>query len=365
MVSEGLRLLHGGAIAAPLTGPALDPVAFQDGCLRAFEASQVARGFAQTTMDNGAGVLERFLSACDCPAWEVTREDVDRVVAGLVAQGLSAATRRGYVQTFKGFHAFLSARKAGEIETAFGVRIVDPVDEFNAARHVDSSSPSASAPPSPERMEEFFDFLKERVATARKYTTAGRDYALYRTLYLAGLRAEESACLDRADVHFGRGPFGKIHVRFGKGAKTSGPRPRWVPMLDGLDLVLGWYLNEIAPRLGDGPALFCDEGGGRIHRGTIRNRLAHLLDLEARARGEHPLPDSVLTRFSPHTLRHACATRNYERGVDLVAIQQMLGHWHVGTTMRYVTPSATFIEDAYRRAVSGTLTGLEGDPDAD
>jgi integrase/recombinase XerD len=40
-------------------------------------------------------------------------------------------------------------------------------------------------------------------------------------------------------------------------------------------------------------------------------------------------------------------------------------HWHVGTTMRYVTPSATFIEDAYRRAVSGTLAGLEGDGDAD
>jgi site-specific recombinase XerD len=51
--------------------------------------------------------------------------------------------------------------------------------------------------------------------------------------------------------------------------------------------------------------------------------------------------------------------------VDLVAIQQMLGHWHVGTTMRYVTPSATFIEDAYRRAVSGALTSLEGASGAD
>src|SRR5256885_5771046 len=124
-------------------------------------------------------------------------------------------------------------------------------------------------------MEEFFDFLKERIAGARKYAAAGRDYALYRTLYLAGLRAEESASLDRADVHFGRGPFGKLHVRFGKGARTSGPRPRWVPMLDGLDLILRWYLEEIRPRLGDGPALFCDEGGepGRV-------------------------------RFSPHTLRH-------------------------------------------------------------
>jgi len=27
--------------------------------------------------------------------------------------------------------------------------------------------------------------------------------------------------------------------------------------------------------------------------------------------------------------------------------------------MRYVTPSATFVEDAYRRAISATLAGLE------
>lgn len=83
VVTDGLRLLRGGAAIAPILDPQLDPVAFQDACLRSFEASQVARGFAQTTMDNGAGVLERFLVSCGRPAWEVTREDVDRVVAGL------------------------------------------------------------------------------------------------------------------------------------------------------------------------------------------------------------------------------------------------------------------------------------------
>jgi integrase/recombinase XerD len=106
--------------------------------------------------------------------------------------------------------------------------------------------------------------------------------------------------------------------------------------------------------------LFCDEGGGRIHRGTIRSRLASLLEMEqaaAQARGE----PGEAGRFSPHMLGLACATRNYERGVDLVAIQQMLGHWHVGTMMRYVTPSATFIEDAYRKAVSGALSELGGE----
>ena len=269
-------------------------------------------------MDNGAAVLERFLAACGRPAWDVTREDVDRVVAGLSAQGLAASTRRGYVQAFKGFHAFLVARKASEIEAAFGVRLVNPVDEFNAARHVGSDSPSVNPPPDPERMEEFFDFLKERIAGARKYTAAGRDYALYRTLYLAGLRAEESVSMDRADVHLGRGPFGKLHVRFGKGALTSGPRPRWVPMLDGLDLLLRWFLDDVRGRFPDSAVLFCDESGGRLSPGTVRNRLRHLMQLEGRGQDDW---------FTPHSLRRACATHNYERGMDLVAIQQMLGHY--------------------------------------
>jgi integrase/recombinase XerD len=123
-----------------------------------------------------------------------------------------------------------------------------PVDEFNASRHVGEDSPDSMLPPTPERVAEFFEFLKTRIATARKYAPAARDYALFRTLYHAGLRADESAMLDQADVHFGRGPFGKLHVRFGKPAHTSGPRPRWVPMLDGLDLVLRWFLNDVRGR---------------------------------------------------------------------------------------------------------------------
>jgi integrase/recombinase XerD len=300
----GLRVVAGGAVVEAVNA-SRDPMAFQEECLRAFEASQVARGFSELTIVNGGGTLQRFLDACGSPAWEVTPEDIDRVVGEFASQGLAASTRRGYVQAFKSFHAFLSVRKAAEIEVAFGIRLENPVDEFNAARHVSADSPSAEPPPAPERLEDFFGFLKERIAGARKYAVAGRDYALFRTLYLAGLRADEAAMMDRADVHFSRGPFGKLHVRFGKGAKTSGPRPRWVPMLDGLDLILRWYLDEIRPRMGDGLALFCDEGGGRIHRGTIRNRLSSLLEMEqaaAQARGER----GETARFSPHTLRHAC-----------------------------------------------------------
>lgn len=350
MDRHGFRVVDGRQPTAVVALGGVDPLSFQAECVAAYEASWIARGFSPVTMENESGVLARMLVLIGRPAWEAGVEDIDRVVGAMAVQGLSTATRRGYVQAFKGFYRFLQSRKAAEIESVFGVRLVCPVDEFNAARHVGDEGPGLLAPPSVERLDGFFAFMRARIGTARKYAPAARDYALFRTLYHAGLRADEAALLELGDVHFGRGPFGKLHVRFGKGTHGSGPRPRWVPMLDGLDLVLRWFLEDVRGRFPESAVLFADESGGAMHRGTIRNRLRRLMELEGRPAEEW---------FSPHALRRACATHNYERGVDLVAIQQLLGHWTVGSTMRYVRPSATFIEDAYRRALSDTLTDLE------
>ena len=351
-VERQLRAVAGAGAEVDAVGTGVvSPVDYQAACVDGFVASQVARGFSPVTIDNGTGVLERFLALAGKPAWELTPADVDAAMATLIARGVGPVTRRDYAGAFRQFFAFLQARHAAQIEARFGVRLTDPLDAFHVGRHVASDSPSTRPPPTPARMEEFFAFMRQRMAEARKWTPAARDYALLRTLYHAGLRSAEAAGAEVRDLHFDRGPFGKIHVRLGKAARGSGPRPRWVPMLDDLGLILRWYLEEVRPRFKTtGPVLFCDEGGGALNSGSIRNRLAHLCELEGR-----PGHD----RFSPHDLRHACATRNYERGVDLVAIQQMLGHWNVGTTMRYVTPSATFVEDAYRRAISATLADVD------
>ena len=243
MADARLRLVEGLLVPAELP---VDPLVFQSECMDAFVASWTARGFAVSTIGNDIGVLERMLTALGRPAWEVTAEDVDRVVGDLARAGRATSTRRNYLQVFKGFHRFLEVRKAVEIEAAFGVRLVCPVDEYNSSRHVSSDSPAQDPPPAPERIVEFFGFLRARIGTARKYAPAARDYALFRTLYHAGIRCEEAVLLDVPDAHFGRGPFGKLHVRFGKAARTSGPRPRWVPMLDGLDLQLRWFLDDVA-----------------------------------------------------------------------------------------------------------------------
>lgn len=341
-----LRLIDGDRDVGGLPS---DPLVFQAECVEAFVASWTVRGFASSTVGTDAGVLERMLAALGRPAWEVTTADVDRVVGELASSGRAVSTRRNYLQVFRGFHRFLEVRKAAQIEAAFGVRLACPVDEFNSARHVSDDSPAQDPPPVPERVGEFFGFLRDRVATARKYAPAARDYALFRTLYHAGIRCEEAVLLDAADAHFGRGPFGKLHVRFGKGARTSGPRPRWVPMLDGLDLLLRWFLDDVRGRFPDSAVLFCDESGGRLSPGTVRNRLRHLMQVEGRGQGEW---------FTPHSLRRACATHNYERGMDLVAIQQMLGHWSVASTMRYVRQGSGIAFDGRRLPGSAAMRAV-------
>src|SRR5258708_29360459 len=106
-----LRVLDGGAV--PETQVTTDPWEFQAACVEAFVASWRARGFSPVTIDNDIGRLERALKALGRPAWEVTPEDVDRVVGDLAVAGRTTATRRVYVQRFKGFHRCLQAPKAG------------------------------------------------------------------------------------------------------------------------------------------------------------------------------------------------------------------------------------------------------------
>lgn len=135
------------------------------------------------------------------------------------------------------------------------------------------------------------------------------------TAYAAGLRISEATHLKVTDLDSSRM---MIRIRQGKGAKD-----RCVPLSRRLleELRAYWRLERPADWLFPG-------GHDRrepIHPSSVQ-RVCHQA---AQAAG-------INKHVTPHTLRHSFATHLLEAGVDLPAIQRLLGHRSVQTTMIYL-----------------------------
>jgi integrase/recombinase XerD len=158
---------------------------------------------------------------------------------------------------------------------------------------------------------------------------AFRDRALLELAYGAGLRVSEWITLAVRDVLFEEG---LVRV-FGKGSKE-----RLVPIGRSAIGAVAIYLRELRPRLerGEGKGILLLNARGRpLTRMGAWKILRH-----------HVEKAQITKHVSPHTLRHSFATHLLERGADLRAVQEMLGHADISTTQIY-----THVDREYLRAV--------------
>lgn len=314
--------------------------------LAGFVLARASAGLTDSTIRHDTNHLELIRAWFDRPLWEMQPTDAD-VYFGKVLRDAKPATRAGRAGALAVFFQFLELRHKVELHNLTGRVVECPLDEMNRPRA--SVEPRLRIPPSEAEIEQLFSGWREYLAGCRKFAPAARNYAVARLAADVGLRVNEVRMLDLDDVRWELGRFGKLNVRHGKGSRRKGPKPRLVPLINGADHNLRWFIQDVwgqfdANHTRAGAPLFPSErnnADGSCSRATpdvFRRSLAEAAAAYLPAWSE---------KLTPHVLRHFCASQLYLAGMNLFAIQELLGHAWTGTTARYIHVHGTHVEDAW------------------
>ena len=158
--------------------------------------------------------------------------------------------------------------------------------------------------------------LLDAAQRQRTALCAFRDRAMLSVLVFTGMRRGELLALRTGDADLSART---VRIQKGKGRKA-----RIVPLLPRVCEALNDWL-EFRPVCRHG-CLFTTSRGNRIHPSRMQ------------VIWKRTLKASGITRpgVSLHTLRHSAATLMLQNGVDLVCIQQLLGHARLDTTAIYL-----------------------------
>jgi len=207
---------------------------------------------------------------------------------------------------------------------------------FLCARGILNSNPARGlhGPQSTRELPSFLD--EEQVARLMEQpggdnTLATRDIAILELLYSTGIRASELVGLNVGDFDF---HSDTIRV-LGKGGKE-----RLVPYGRPARGALIRYLHSRSePTPSENQAFFVNRFGSRLSSRSLRRIVRRYITKVASVKQK-----------SPHTLRHTFATHLLERGADLRAVQELLGHKSLATTQIYTHVTVKRLKEIYERA---------------
>lgn len=268
-----------------------------------------------TTYEKYRGVMARWLRSLDNPSEPFSwgRPQIDTWMRGRRAAGVQARTINSELSGLKSFYRW--AARAGLCG-----------EELAALLPMGHKVPT----PFPRWLEEP---EVERLITSPDTSTAlgVRDWVVIWLIYETGLRASEVAALElssRVDAHW-------LFVHQGKGGVD-----RYVPYSTALGAALDlWEQRRREFTHGKNGSLFLTNRGRSLTRNTVW-RIVERHAKRAGLRGGGRALKSTgrrrpWTGLSPHVLRSTFATALVQGGMDLRAVQELLGHASLATTATY------------------------------
>lgn len=157
---------------------------------------------------------------------------------------------------------------------------------------------------------------EEEIARLFNALTNIKHKAMLFTAYSAGLRVSEIAALKLSDIDSSR-----MQIRI---ENAKGKKDRYVNLSPVLLDILRGYARNYKPR----PAkyLFESAQSGEAYPTRTIQRIFYLAKEKAR----------ISKSVGIHSLRHSFATHMLEKGIDIRYIKDLLGHFSIKTTERYL-----------------------------
>jgi integrase/recombinase XerC len=178
--------------------------------------------------------------------------------------------------------------------------------------------------------EDSVENLFERVAFGADMEGC-RDKCILEVLYSCGIRRAELCDLEFRNIDF---RIQTIKV-LGKGNKE-----RIIPFGNHAAAAMKEYIKACEDEgLSNKGAFFILKSGNKIYPRLVHKIVDHYLSQV-----------SSLSKKSPHVLRHTFATHLLNRGADLNAIKEMLGHKSLAATQVYVHNSISKLKEVYQKA---------------
>ncbi len=279
------------------------------------ETMSVERGAAANTIDayrRDLAEFTSFLADRQRSLTAVRSDDIDAYVHSLADAGLAPTSRARKLSSIRQLFKFL---------TAEAILDEDPASTITGPKRRRALPKTLSV----AEVDRLIAAAKSRIegTTGRERLRALRFYCLIEILYATGMRVSELVGLPRSVLQGDR----RMFVIRGKGG-----RERLVP------------LNTPARAALDDYLLLAQTGGEGLSRAISSKWLFPSTSADGHLTRQRFAQDvkelSVEAgldpeRVSPHVLRHAFASHLLDRGADLRAVQQLLGHADISTTEIY------------------------------
>lgn len=333
-----------------------------DEMLTGWRYQQLGRNLAFSTIDQREAIVRRFQRFTNEYPWHWMPAHADEFFGDLRAErSARQSTIRNYQQAVRAFCEYIAHPDYGWdilCERLFGTHPSQICFDWNAAVHVqDAESDPARRAFTRRELQDFFDYADDevvRLSTANRkgWLPAYRDSVIFKTAYAWGLRRNEVRHLQTVD--FARnpharefGPYGVLHVRFGKAMRGSPPQRRSVlTVFDwSTDVIKEWlHRGHRLQAEGDHLDLFLSERGTLVSESALLRRFQRYCT-------ELGLPAGL----DFHSLRRSYVTHLIESGMDALFVQHQVGHRNASTTALYTCVSSDYRTKTLRNALNSVL----------